>query len=167
MTFIAVAFFAHWTWHFSEHAVVYLSANARNAVPEIISVRKRVPFLKPRNRKYDFTKSNSTTLTLARIIGERCLLPFPTEVTITAGLRAHHHNIFPYLVLQSHSLWSSATAPLPTLHQFFGTDSQKTSVSLLILLTHLLISPILRSNSPLLHPTHDWKPNYLSYPNPV
>src|SRR6218665_779274 len=37
---------------------------------------------------------------------------------------------------------SSATAPLPTLHQLFGTDSQKTSVSLHILLTHFLISPI-------------------------
>ena len=34
-------------------------------------------------------------------------------------------------------------------------DSQKTSVSLHILLTHLLISPILRSHSPLLHSTHD------------
>ena len=36
------------------------------------------------------------------------------------------------------------------LHQLFGTDSQKTSVSLRILLTHLLISPILRLHSPLL-----------------
>src|SRR6218665_1344891 len=70
------------------------------------------------------------------------------------GLLAHHH-IFPCLALQSHPLLSSATAPLPTLHQLFGTDSQKTSVSLLILLTHLLISPILRSHSPLLHCTHD------------
>ena len=45
--------------------------------------------------------------------------------------------------------------PLSTLHQFFGTNSQKTSVSLHILITHLLISPILRSHSPLLHSTHD------------
>src|SRR6218665_1684820 len=43
-------------------------------------------------------------------------------------LLAHRH-IFPYLALQSHPLSSSATAPLPTLHQLFGTDSQKTSVS--------------------------------------
>jgi len=71
------------------------------------------------------------------------------------GLLAHHH-IFRCLALQSHPLWSSATAPLPTLHQLFGMDSQKTSVSLHILLTHLLISPILRSHSPLLHSTHDW-----------
>src|SRR6218665_3701973 len=35
--------------------------------------------------------------------------------------------------------------PLSTLHQFFGTNSQKTSVSLHILITHLLISPILPS----------------------
>ena len=35
---------------------------------------------------------------------------------------------------------SSATAPLPTLHQLFGTDSQKTSVSSHILPTELLIS---------------------------
>src|SRR6218665_968519 len=61
----------------------------------------------------------------------------------------------------------SATAPFPTLHQLFGTDFQKTSVSLLILLTHLLISPILRSHSPLLRSTHDLKSNSFSYPIPV
>src|SRR6218665_672371 len=46
---------------------------------------------------------------------------------------------------------------VPTMLQLFGTDSQKTSVGLLILLTHILISPtcILRSHSPLLHFTHD------------
>src|SRR6218665_3357548 len=62
---------------------------------------------------------------------------------------------------------SSATAPLPTLHQLFGTDSQKTSVSLHILPTELLISPILRSHSPLLHSIHDGKQNSLRYPIPV
>jgi len=44
---------------------------------------------------------------------------------------------------------------LPTLHQLLGTDSQKTSISLHILLTELLISPILRSHSPLLLSIHD------------
>jgi len=44
---------------------------------------------------------------------------------------------------------------LPTLHQLFGTDCQKTCGSLLSFLTHLLISPILRLYSPLLHSTHD------------
>src|SRR6218665_1801010 len=42
----------------------------------------------------------------------------------------------------SHPLRGFATAPLRTLHQLVGTDSQKTSVSLHILLTRLLISPI-------------------------
>src|SRR6218665_2103078 len=42
-----------------------------------------------------------------------------------------------------------------TLHQLFRTDYQKTCVSLLILLTHISISPIFRSHSPLLHSTHD------------
>jgi len=66
--------------------------------------------------------------------------------------------IFRYPALQSHPIWSPATAPLPTLHQLFGTNSQKTSVSLLILLTLLLISPLLGLNSPLLIPltTEDW-----------
>jgi len=68
---------------------------------------------------------------------------------------AHHHR----LVLRH----LDGTELMP----FFGTHSQKTSVSLLILLTHLLISPILRPHSPLLHSTHDWKPNSLSYPIPV
>jgi len=39
--------------------------------------------------------------------------------------------------------------------------TQKTSV---ILLTHLLIPPILRSHSPLQHSTHVWKQNSLRYP---
>src|SRR6218665_2593878 len=42
-----------------------------------------------------------------------------------------------------------------TLHQVFGTDSQKTSVSSHILPIELLISPILRSHSPLLLSIHD------------
>src|SRR6218665_2183277 len=66
-----------------------------------------------------------------------------------------HHHMFPYLALQSHPLSSFASAPLSALHQLFGTDSQKTSISLFILLTHLLISPILRLHSSLLHSTHD------------
>src|SRR6218665_830260 len=70
------------------------------------------------------------------------------------GLLAHHHT-FPCLALQSHPLCSSATAPLPRLHQLFGTDSQKPSVSSHILPTELLISPILRSHSPLLLSIHD------------
>src|SRR6218665_2085606 len=70
------------------------------------------------------------------------------------GLLAHHH-IFPCLALPYHPLLSSSTAPFSTLHQLFGTDSQNTSASLQILLTHLLISSILRSHSPLLHSTHD------------
>jgi len=49
------------------------------------------------------------------------------------------------------------------LHQLFGTDSQKTSVSLLILLTHLLISPILRLHFSQLHSIHNWKPSSSSY----
>ena len=53
------------------------------------------------------------------------------------GLLAHHY-IFLHLGLQYHPLWSSATAPQPMLHQLFETDSQKTSVGSLILLTHLL-----------------------------
>jgi len=74
--------------------------------------------------------------------------------------------IFPNLGSQSHPLWSPATAPYSMLHQLFGADSQKTSVSLLILLTvtHLLISPLLSSHFPLQLSTHDWKPNSSNHP---
>src|SRR6218665_3895361 len=41
------------------------------------------------------------------------------------GLLAHHHT-FPCLALLSLLLLSSATAPFPTLHQLYGTYSQKT-----------------------------------------
>ena len=84
-------------------------------------------------------------------------------------LLAHHYTcIFLYLGLQSHSLCSSATVPQPMLHQLFGTDSRKTSGSLLIFfLTHLSISPIIRLLYPLLHSTHDWRPNSLTYPIPI
>jgi len=52
------------------------------------------------------------------------------------------------------------------LHKFFGTDSQNTSVSLIFLLPHPLISTtcIFRLHSPLLHSTHNWRPNSSSYP---
>ena len=53
------------------------------------------------------------------------------------------------------------------LHQLFGTDSKWTSVSLLILLTHLLTWPILRLHSPLLFSTHDWRPNSSICPIPI
>src|SRR6218665_1161390 len=50
--------------------------------------------------------------------------------------------------------WGNITAAELNSY-YFGTDSQKTSASLQILLTHLLISSILRSHSPLLHFTHE------------
>jgi len=45
--------------------------------------------------------------------------------------------------------------------------SQKISVSLLIFLTHFIISLILRLRSPPLHYTHDLRPNSSSYPIPI
>jgi len=71
-----------------------------------------------------------------------------------AFLLAFHSSVFFHSLFFTY-YYSSATAPLPTLHQLFGTDSQKTSVSLHILPTELLISPILRSHSPLLLSIHD------------
>lgn len=56
------------------------------------------------------------------------------------------HCNFLYLGLQSPSLWNSATAPSSMLHQLFETN-QKTSASLLILLSSLLILPLLCSPS--------------------
>src|SRR6218665_1102697 len=66
-----------------------------------------------------------------------------------------HHRIFLFHGLQS------------MLLQLFGTDSQKTSVSLLILLSRLLNSSLLRLYCPLLHLTHNGRPNSSSDPIPI
>jgi len=55
----------------------------------------------------------------------------------------------------------------PQLIYLNGTDSPKTSVSLLIPLTNLLTSLILRSHSPLLPSSHDLRPNFSSYSIPI
>ena len=49
------------------------------------------------------------------------------------------------------------------LCQLFGTDSQKTCVTLLIVLSCLLITLLLGSHSSLLFSTHVWRPNSSGY----
>ena len=55
---------------------------------------------------------------------------------------------------------------LPFLHPSIFPPSFLLS-SLLILLTNLLTSPILRLHSSLLHSAYDWRPKSTSYPIPI
>jgi len=69
------------------------------------------------------------------------------------------------IIKQHARLWVKEESWYTTAHAIVlrsMLQSNKTSVSLHIFLTHLLISPILRSHSPLLRSTHGWKQNSLN-----